>query len=184
MPEHRLVFGVAVLVLASSSLLAQSRSVDPRNGAGYTPGTGLTLEIAATAQPGKLRAKMTNSSSAPIRLWQGWNTWGAMNWRVLLIRNGKIEIFFQNPNQMFTRNGPAFDEIGRGRSITRYLDLNGGNWCGLGVCSAYNDKGFAGKSVSLQRGDVLVVIYDVRPTTESFRLNVWYGVTAAIMVVK
>ncbi|HEU0046292.1 MAG TPA: hypothetical protein VFQ43_01650, partial [Nitrososphaera sp.] len=66
------------------------------------------LEVSLAAQ---VTLQLENSSKATLRIWKDSNSWGAACWRVLLIRNGRLEVFFQNPDQEFTRNGPAFDEI-------------------------------------------------------------------------
>jgi hypothetical protein len=102
----------------------------------------------------------------------------------LLIRNGRLEVFFQNPDQEFTRNGPAFDEIPGGGHIDQKLDVNGGNWCGLGRCSIYNEHGFGGKLLTFEPNDIVIVIYDVPVTQEARDHGVWYGVVAATATVQ
>ena len=97
----------------------------------------------------------------------------------MLIRSGRLETFFLNPDQIITTNGPTFNEIAGGARIQYNLDLNGGNWCGFGRCTKYNERGFGGKSVSFDPNDTLIVIYDVPATQEARDNGVWYGVIAA-----
>lgn len=133
---------------------------------------------------GIITAQLENSSKAPIRIWQDSNSWGAACWRVLLIRNGRLEVFFQNPDQEFTRNGPAFDEIPGGNHLDQKLDLNGGNWCGLGHCSRHDQRGFSGKRINFETNDIVILIYDVPATQEARDQGVWYGVVAATATVQ
>src|SRR5206468_2311557 len=92
----------------------------------------LVIKMAQVSHSGRLTMEMSNSSKQPIRIWRESNSWGAAHWRVVRIRNGQLETFFQNPNQEFTKNVPASDEIPGSGHIERKLDLNGGNWCGFG----------------------------------------------------
>jgi hypothetical protein len=103
-----------------------------------------------------------------------------MNWRVFVIRKGEVEAFFESPIQMFTKNNPTFDEIASNSRLVRELDLNGGNWCGRGQCSWWNERGLGGEQVKLEQEDTVIVTYDVRPTNESKQMNVWIGVTAGV----
>jgi hypothetical protein len=139
------------------------------------------LEVSRAAQA---TLRLENSSKAPIRIWKDSNSWGAASWRLLLIRNGSLEVFFQNPDQEFTRNGPAFDEIPGGGHLDQKLDLNGGNWCGLGHCSIHSERGFGGKKFNFEPNDTVIIIYDVPVTQEAHDNHVWYGVIAATAEVK
>lgn len=133
------------------------------------------LEVSSRA---KVIVELENSSKEPVRLWKNSNSWGAARWRLLLIRNGHLDTFFQNPDQGFTVNFPAFDEIAGGAHIEHKLDLNGGNWCGLGHCSIYNESGFGGNVLTFEPNDIVIVIYNV-PVTQEVRDNhVWYGAIA------
>jgi hypothetical protein len=134
------------------------------------------LEVSRAAQ---ITLQVENSSKAPVRIWRDSNSWGAACWRVLLIRNGRLEVFFQNPDQVFTRNGPAFNEISGGDHLEQKLDLNGGNWCGFGYCSRYNEVGFGGKKLNFETNDVVILTYDVPATQEARDNGVWYGVISA-----
>jgi hypothetical protein len=111
------------------------------------------------------------------------NSWGAENWRVVMIRKGQLEVFFQNPHQGFTMNYPDFNEIPGGAHIEQKLNLNGGNWCGFGHCSPWSERGFAGRKASFEPGDLVVVTYDVPFTTEASKMGVWYGVAGALTTV-
>jgi hypothetical protein len=122
---------------------------------------------------------LENSSTKSVKLWKDSNSWGAAHWRVLAIRGGKVETFFQNPDQGFTVNFPAYDELPAGEHVEYKLDLNGGNWCGLGSCSRFDQRGLGGKSVSFDSGAMFIVIYDVPASQEARDEDVWYGVITA-----
>lgn len=139
------------------------------------------VEVSRT---GNIAVELANSSTKPLKVWKDSNSWGAACWRVLLIRKGHLETFFQNPDQGFTVNWPEFIEIAAGGHIVQKLDLNGGNWCGLGRCSVYNQRGFGGEKVSFESNDVVIVIYDVPATQEAREIGVWYGVIAATATVQ
>jgi len=147
-------------------------------------GNELRLKIADMGRSGTLAVQITNYSKEPIRIWEDANSWGAARWRVLLLRGGRLETFFENPNQIFTANAPTFKTIAAGASLEQKLDLNGGNWCGLAHCSPYSERGFGGRNASFERGDTLIVIYDVPGTNEAGHMGVWYGVTAASTIVQ
>jgi hypothetical protein len=100
----------------------------------------------------------------------------------LLIREGKLETFVENPDQGFTRNAPMFKEIAGGAHIEGKLDLSGGNW-----------RGSHRRGVSFESGDVIIVVYDVPKaygwagapvTTEASKMGVWYGVATALTTIK
>ena len=132
----------------------------------------------------QMTIELENSSKKPLKLWDESNSWGAACWRVLVIREGKVKTFFRNPDQGFTKNNPTFVEIAAGGHIERKLDLNGGNWCGLGRCSIYNERGFGGEKVSFESNDMLIIIYDVPSTQEARDEGVWFGVIAATATVQ
>ena len=104
-------------------------------------------------------------------------------WRVLLLRSGQLETFFQSPSQIFTLNQPTFNEIPPGGRLEQRLDLNGGNWCGLGHCTRFDQRGFGGKTMSFEPNDTVIVIYDVPVTQEGRDNGVWHGVIAATAIV-
>src|SRR5712692_4688089 len=142
------------------------------------------IEKAEAARTGDITVQILNLSKKPIRLWKDSNSWGAGCWRVLLLRSGQLETFFQSPSQIFTLNRPTFDEIAAGGRLEQKLDLNGGNWCGLGHCTPYNERGFGGTNVTFESTDTVIVIYDVPATQESRDKGVWYGVIAATATVQ
>jgi hypothetical protein len=136
----------------------------------------LELKIAESSPSGVITIEMNNSSAKPLRIWDESNSWGAARWRVVVIRNGKTQSFFENPDQDFLRNVPTFEEIVHGKQKTHKLDLNDGNWCGLGYCTSYGQRRLTAEQIRLQSGDTIVVSYDVPFAPESLRLGVWYGV--------
>jgi hypothetical protein len=144
----------------------------------------LDLMIAEVLPSASVVATMRNLSKEPLRVWNESNSWGAGRWRILRIRNGHVETFFQNPDQRFTRNIPTYHEIGGGAEVERKLDINGGNWCTKDHYSAHDEHGIGGKEIVFTPNDTIVVIYDVPRTTEATNLTVWYGVVAASAMVR
>ncbi len=144
----------------------------------------LRISNALASRTGFVTLQLENFSQEPLKVWKGSNSWGAACWRVFLIRNGTLEVFFQNRDQEFTKNGPGFNEIPGGGHLDQKLDLNGGNWCGLGHCSIYNQRGFGGKILTFEPNDTVIVIYDVPVTQEARDNRVWYGVIAATATVQ
>jgi hypothetical protein len=178
-----IVCGLLLLISATVTTTAQKES---------TMG-GLVLAIREVNPSGVVKVEIDNSSKKPIRVWDEANMWGASHWRVLLIRNGRLETFFENPDQQFTMNYPRFDEIAAGAKIDRELSLNNGNWCGFGHCSLHNEHGLGDREVSFERGDILIAIYDVpklyafpeaRDSVMAVKAGVWSGVATAMTVVQ
>jgi hypothetical protein len=143
----------------------------------------LKLNIAEVSRAGTVRVEMSNSSTSPVRIWRETNSWGAGRWRVVLIRKGRSESFFEDPDRDFTRNGPVSDEIEPGKVKTFKLDLNDSNWCGSGRCLPYGQRRSGDDEVRFQAGDEVLVIYDVPFTPESLRMDVWYGFAVAFTTV-
>lgn len=144
----------------------------------------LTIGKLDVSRRGNLVVELANSSKEPLKVWKDSNSWGAARWRVLLIRKGRLETFYQNPNQGFTVNWPESTEIAAGGRIGQKLDLNGGNWCGMGHCSIHSERGFGGKLLTFEPNDTVIVIYDVNVTQEARDHGVWYGVIAATTTVQ
>lgn len=141
----------------------------------------LSLRIVQASPSGTVAVAIANASQRPIRIWQESNSWGAAHWRVLLIRNGRLQPFFENPDQVFTRNIPTFDEITPGSHIERKLDLSAETW-----------RGTEGQKVRFEHGDTVVVVYDVPKsygwagaavTLEASKMGIWYGVATALITV-
>jgi hypothetical protein len=142
----------------------------------------LALRIVAVSPAGGIMVEMCNASQGPIRIWQDWNSWGAARWRVLVIRKGQLSLFFENPDQRFTKNFPAYDEIPPGGRIRHDLSVFGGNWLSAGAPTA-----------RFELGDTVVVTYDVPKsfdysegwgTVPPAKMGVWYGVAAAITTMR
>lgn len=167
-------------LLISGSLAFGSASA-PEND---SPMYDIKLRATEISRTGKVTLQLINISSKPIKVWKDSNSWGAARWRLLLVRKGQLETFFQNPNEDFTVNYPAFVQIAGGAHIDQKLDLNGGNWCGLGHCGRYDERGFDGQKIALERGDLIVIVYDVPFFPESLSMGVWYGVAATSATVQ
>jgi len=138
----------------------------------------LQLKIVEASPSGTVSLQLCNPSDRPIRIWRESNSWGAAHWRVLVLRKGKLLTFFQDPDQHFTKNNPAYDEVVARGQVEKKLDLNGGHWRG----DANHGK------VEFESGDTVIVIYDVpkvfpwqgaRVTVEASNMGVWYGVVSA-----
>ncbi len=108
------------------------------------------------------------------------NSWGAARWRVLVVRNARLETFFQYPEQGFTRNIPTFIEIAGEGQINKTLDLNAGEWCWLDQCSFFGEKGIGGEMIKFNPKDSIIVVYDVPRTAEAASMGVWFGVAATM----
>jgi hypothetical protein len=121
-------------------------------------------------------AYMADCSSRGVdnsRISKDSNSWGAARWRVLVLRNGQLQTFFQNPDRDFTVNMPTFVEIAGGSHLEQSLDLNDGTW-----------RSSEKEPVTLTPGDTVLVIYDVPFTPESLKLGVWYGVATTSTVIR
>jgi hypothetical protein len=139
----------------------------------------LGLRIVSVENSGLLSVELKNATARSVRIWKDANSWGAARWRVMILRNGQLDGFFQNPNRAFTRNGPGFIEIESGSRVEKKVDLNDGHWCEIGECSSPDQREVQISRVSFKPGDVLIVIYDVPLTGEAQEMNVWYGVIAS-----
>src|SRR5215472_18471589 len=131
--------------------------------------SSLVIKVSDISASGSISVEISNTSKEPIRLWRDSSSLGAARWRVVRIRNGRLETFFQNPNQRFTRNSAVPVELAGGAHTQQKLDLNGGNWCGFGHCAEYNERGFGGQQVSFEPNDIVVVTYDVPRSDEAVK---------------
>ncbi len=142
------------------------------------------IEKAEATRTGDITVQILNLSKKRTKLWEDSNSWGAGRWRVLLLRRGQLETFFQIASQIFTINRPTFNEIAAGGRLEQTLHLNGGNWCGLGHCALHFEHGFGGRSATFEPSDTVIVIYDVPHTDEAREKGVWDGVIAATATVQ
>lgn len=135
----------------------------------------LELTVVDVTHSGSITVRMANSShQKPLKVWTEANSWGALRWRVVIIRRGQTRTVFEDADGVgFTRNIPVADTIKVGSHIDRHLDVNGEYWSTAG-----------GEKVHFESGDQLIVIYEVPPENEAKQMPVWYGVTAASSIVK
>ncbi len=147
---------------------------------------GLKVTITNVSPSGIINVTLTNAAQKPIKIFKESNSWGAAQWRVFRIRKGQLDTFIQNPYQKFTANVPSYQEIAVKGHFEKKLDLNAGNWCGLGQCSSWNEHGFGGKNTSFEPGDIVIVSYDVPEYYEPalLKLGAWYGVASAMTTIK
>lgn len=167
---------LVAILLAISVQTASSQDV-------YVPPAAPKLEILSISTTAKLQVRLTNTSKQVMKIFNEWNSWGAMDWRVLRINNGQVSTFYQNPYQGFGKNTPSSYELLPGAHHDFKLDINGGFWCGLGHCS-WDDKGLGGKKITFAKGDQIVAIYEASISEESQKLHVFSGVVAATYTVQ
>jgi hypothetical protein len=141
----------------------------------------IAIRISKISYSGEITMSISNTSGKPVRSWNDSNSWGAGRWRIFVVGKGHLRTFFQNPAQDFTQNMPTFREISPGAQIEEKLNPNDDEWCGLGRCR--NSYPFIHKpedeqKTTFQRGDLIIVDYDVPFFPESLRLRVWWGVSA------
>src|SRR5206468_11377657 len=98
--------------------------------AGMHRSNDLAVTVLETSHSAKVGVSALNTSKRPLRIWKDSNSWGAARWRVLVLRNGQLQTFFQNPDRDFTVNMPRFVEIAGESHLEQSLDLNDGNWRG------------------------------------------------------
>jgi hypothetical protein len=135
----------------------------------------LQLSIINVAPSGIVTVRMANSSrQKTLRVWIEANSWGALRWRVLVLRKGQVLVVFEDPDEvLFTKNIPIPDEIAVGSHIDRKLDVNGKYW----------SRARTGK-LRFEPSDQLIVIYDVPPEVEAQKMHVRYGVAGTSTIVK
>ncbi|MBE7173356.1 MAG: hypothetical protein INR73_22480 [Williamsia sp.] len=115
-----------------------------------------------------LAVDVSNVSPHKIRVWETNNSWGWWNWRVVVIRSRSIFLVERNPDQEFTGNFRAYDELAVGQKKTKLLNMQDGDW----ICN--RQKGFL-----FQKDDEILVIYHVSETPESKTDRVWTGIVTA-----
>jgi hypothetical protein len=172
--------GANTMQINANSTNSSDSSISERD----TAINSVKIEKAGAARNGDITVQILNPTKKRIKLWEDSNSWGAGRWRVLLVRKGQLETFFQIASQIFTVNRPTFNEIAEGGRLEQKLHLNGGNWCGLGHCTRFDQRGFGGKTMSFEPNDTVIVIYDVPVTQEGRDNGVWYGVIAATAIIQ
>lgn len=140
----------------------------------------LNLEITSVEAKGILEVVLKNTNDEKIKIWKDSNSWGFARWRVIRIREGKIDVYYQNPERVFTRNIPSYNFVERENPIKMRFDLNDGEWCKQeNSCGNAEEKNSQFSHFDFKPSDFLIIIFDVPRTTEALSLDVWYGVTAA-----
>jgi hypothetical protein len=153
---------ISLICMAGPSLAARDLPTD-----------ALTLRITGVSKTGIVTVDVINGSGQPLKVFRESNSWGAARWRVLILRAGQIAALSQAVTQIFTRNVPAFEELGVGAHVEHRLEVNDREW-----------RGSKPGVVPFQSGDTIVAVYDVPVTTEARSLGVWYGVAAALRTVE
>ena len=135
----------------------------------------LELVIVKVVPSGEITIRMANAShQEPLRVWTEANSWGALRWKVVILRGSQTLVLFEDPDGVvFGKNTPQFDTIAPDAHIDRQLNINGEYWAKQGTAR-----------VQFQSGDRVIVIYDVLPEKEAKEMHVWYGVAAASVRVK
>jgi hypothetical protein len=135
-----------------------------------SPSSRPELMIQKIGRPASIEVRLSPTKNGPTRVWRSSNSWGAANWRVLILRGDSLLLFREDPDQTFSRNFPVFDELKTARAIT--LNIKSETW--IGPIDAF--EGF-------QSGDKVIAIYDVPVTLDARKLGVWYGTVSAIATV-
>jgi hypothetical protein len=122
----------------------------------------LKMTIANAHREGRLSVRIEGGPADSFRIWKSGNSWGAALWRVAVLRQGELNYFYQDPEQIFTRNFPAYEEYFG--PATFDLDLNRADWLTN-----------VPRPFSLSPGDIIVVIFEVAPSPEAEKSLVWTG---------
>lgn len=146
------------IVAISHSIVAAEKSV-----------AALELNIVAISPDGRIDVSLQNVTQKTLRVWQSWNSWGAALWRVLRISGGRLQTFFENPDRIFTKNFPAYDELPAGAKMSVTLDVNSREWRTTG-----------NGPTKFERGGTVVVVYDVPWSDEASDKGVWHGFATAL----
>ena len=133
--------------------------------------SALELQIERVLPTGQITVSAQNRGNEPLRMWRGGNEWGVARWRIVHISNGRLQIYYQNPHQIFTVTSPLFNELSAAKSVQITLNLNDGFWLPKP------------KDVKWTSGDTVIAIYDVPASDEAEKYDVWYGVIAAMAVI-
>jgi hypothetical protein len=169
-----------VFVLLTTTTVALSVAAQKKE----TSFSDVSLSVTEVRRSGTVAVDITNASRRTIKIWKDSNSWGAARWRVLRVRNGQVETFFQNPDVYLTKNYPAFDEIVAGGHLDQRLDLNGRSWCRFAHCNSDSEQAPYGPTITFEQGDLVIAVYDVPFTVEAGNSGVWYGVASASTTVK
>ena len=130
----------------------------------------MRIELSELSTDGHLTATIVNAAGTDVSVWEDTNSWGYGHWRIYVVRDGVISVHYQDPDANFTRNIPAFRRLKPNETVRFKLDLNDGSW--IGVATTRN------RFISRDR---IIVSYDVPVSGEARKMNVWYGVAAAII---
>ena len=128
------------------------------------PASALNISVKADPRTGTIIVHFINPGSGPIRLWKGPNSWSWDNVRFIIIRDHVSSYFRRDPEEIFTRNIPAYDEVSEHKSLDRVFSVFDGSW----VASKNAPK-------QLEKGDTIICVYAVNPTPEAAKYEVWVG---------
>jgi hypothetical protein len=156
----RVYLGLVALIVASGSYGIE------RSAPSSTP----ELHIHEIHARDSIDVTLSPANRGITRIWRPGNSWGATNWRVLVVRGANLILFREDPDQRFSRNSPLFDELQEPKTIP--LNLNSELWIG--------PKAEFG---AFHSGDKVIVVYDVPVTGEARQFGVWYGTISAMVPV-
>jgi len=128
---------------------------------------GITLNV--KPHTARIIVHFNNKGSTPLRLWGNGNSWGWDNVRFIVIRDQVPFYFRRNPEEIFTRNGPGYDEVGKLKSLDRAFDISDGSW----VASKNAPK-------ELLRSDTVICAYAINSTPEAAKYDVWIGTACGV----
>jgi hypothetical protein len=128
------------------------------------------VRVLKASKSGLIDALISPARGASARMWRASSSWGAANWRVLVIRGSSVFLFRESPDQVFARNVPAYDNLESPTAVQ--LDLKSDLWIGPRDSPSI-----------FQPGDRVVLVLDVPVTTEARELDVWYGTIFASVTI-
>jgi len=130
--------------------------------------TQLTLQV-TEVRATSVAVRLRNVTQASVNLPEQSNSWGAACWRIVRIRNGQSFVGYQTLTHGFTVNVPTTHSLAPGATWQQVLDLTKEEWKASGA----ND-------LRIQRGDIIVVTYDVPYSDILVRANAWFGVVGGV----
>ncbi len=133
------------------------------------PANMLDITLNVSPHSARIIVHFNNKGSTPLRLWGDGNSWGWDNVRFIIIRNNVPFYFRRNPDEMFTRNGPGYDEVGKLKSLDRAFDLSDGSW----ITSKNAPK-------EILRSDTVICTYAINSTPAAAKYDVWIGTACGV----
>lgn len=113
-----------------------------------------------------VKVKLSNLSSAPLRVWEQWNSWGWGNFSFYIKEEeySKVYKIYRDLGRDWTVNYPSYIEIPPGGYHEFKIDIKDGSW-------SY-DPGID----DLRNKRILVqTVFQINPSTEAIKFQVFTG---------